>query len=95
MIPCGPCQIHLRQPPHRRKSLKSSAKSLATWDTGQEEASGWRTFRVVTIRWQRLTWVVAAQNAEEAERRFESGLADGPVAVEEDGQHVVEVTRMR
>jgi hypothetical protein len=75
--------------------LERSKGTRATRDTGQTESAGWPSFRVETLRWQRFAWIVAAENAREAERRFEMGMADGPISVEDDGQEIVEVTRMR
>ena len=75
--------------------MARSSRPQATRDNRLAECSELRTFRVETIRWQRMKWMVVAENAAEAERRFEDGRAEGPIAVEDEGQQVVEVTRMR
>jgi hypothetical protein len=75
--------------------LKRSRGPRPTRDTGQEDSSEPRTFQVETMRWQREIWAVEAQNALEAERRYDMGMADGPISIEDEGAQVVEVKRLR
>jgi len=58
-----------------------------------DQAQAGRPFEVHLTRWISETWIVIANDEQEAERLFDEGEMTGPVAVQEQGSYIQEIRR--